>query len=98
MDILASRTLYMSCQAGPGIEPGPSALKASALPIELTWQTHLSKLIAPSTSIIIHYFYEHFDFYILLLWMWQLLIFGSTNIIVNYWVKSMSIIIHTYVN
>ena len=26
----------MSCQAGPGIEPGPSALKASALPIELT--------------------------------------------------------------
>ena len=29
----------MSCQAGPGIEPGPSALKASALPIELTWQT-----------------------------------------------------------
>ena len=28
----------MSCQAGPGIEPGPSALKASALPIELTWQ------------------------------------------------------------
>ena len=38
MDILVSRTLYMSCQAGPGIEPGPSALKASALPIELTWQ------------------------------------------------------------
>ena len=33
MDILVSRTLYMSCQAGPGIEPGPSAL-----PIELTWQ------------------------------------------------------------
>ena len=29
----------MSCQAGPGIEPGPSALKESALPIELTWQT-----------------------------------------------------------
>ena len=29
----------MSCQVGPGIEPGPSALKASALPIELTWQT-----------------------------------------------------------
>ena len=27
----------MSCQAGPGIEPGPSALKASALPIELTY-------------------------------------------------------------
>ena len=25
MDILVSRTLYMSCQAGPGIEPGPSA-------------------------------------------------------------------------
>ena len=41
MDILVSRTLYMSCQAGPGIEPGPSALKASALPIELTWQTIL---------------------------------------------------------
>ena len=39
MDILVSRTLYMSCQAGPGIEPGPSALKASAFPIELTWQT-----------------------------------------------------------
>ena len=39
MDIRVSRTLYMSCQAGPGIEPGPSALKASALPIELTWQT-----------------------------------------------------------
>ena len=38
MDILVNRTLYMSCQAGPGIEPGPSALKASALPIELTWQ------------------------------------------------------------
>ena len=30
----------MSCQAGPGIEPGPSALKASALPIELTWQMY----------------------------------------------------------
>ena len=41
MDILVSRTLYMSCQAGPGIEPGPSAPKASALPIELTWQTNL---------------------------------------------------------
>ena len=40
MDILVNRTLYMSCQAGPGIEPGPSALKASALPIELTWQTN----------------------------------------------------------
>ena len=39
MDILVSRTLYMSCQAGQEIEPGPSALKASALPIELTWQT-----------------------------------------------------------
>ena len=39
MDIHVSRTLYMSCQAGPGIEPGPSALKASALPIKLTWQT-----------------------------------------------------------
>ena len=38
MDIRVSRTLYMSCQAGPGIEPGPSALKASALPIELTCQ------------------------------------------------------------
>ena len=35
MDILVSRTLYMSCQAGPGIEPGPSAMKASVLPIEL---------------------------------------------------------------
>ena len=29
----------MFCQTGLGIEPGPSALKASALPIELTWQT-----------------------------------------------------------
>ena len=38
MDILVCRTRYMSCQAGPGIEPGPSALKASALPIEITWQ------------------------------------------------------------
>ena len=35
MDILVSRTLYMSCQAGSEIEPGPSALKASAL----LWQT-----------------------------------------------------------
>ena len=34
----------MSCEAGPGIEPGPSALKASALPIELTWQTILKPL------------------------------------------------------
>ena len=29
MDILVNRPLYMSCQAGPGLEPGPSALKAS---------------------------------------------------------------------
>ena len=37
----------MSCQAGAGLEPGPSALKASALPIELTWQTreHLIECI-----------------------------------------------------
>ena len=35
----------MSCQAGPGIEPGPSALNASALPIELTWQTNLDHRI-----------------------------------------------------
>ena len=54
MDILVSRTLYMSCQAGPGIEPRPSALKPSALPIELTWQTfsiskkHLIQLITKS--------------------------------------------------
>ena len=41
MDILVNRTLYMSYQAGPGIEPGPSALKASALPIELTWQKYV---------------------------------------------------------
>ena len=49
MDILVSRTLYMSCQAGPGIEPGPSALKASALPIDLTWQTkdNLLSIITP---------------------------------------------------
>ena len=33
----------MSCQAGPGIEPGPSALKASALPIELTWRYNKDK-------------------------------------------------------
>ena len=39
MDILVSRTLHMSCQAAWGIEPGPSALKASALPIELTVPT-----------------------------------------------------------
>ena len=39
MDIFVSKTLYMSCQARPGIEPVPSAPKASALPIELTWQT-----------------------------------------------------------
>ena len=31
----------MSCQARPGIKPGPSALKASTLHIELTWQTQL---------------------------------------------------------
>ena len=35
----------MTCQAGPGIEPGPSALKASALPIELTWQTKMTIMI-----------------------------------------------------
>ena len=46
MDILVNRTLYMSCQAGPGIEPGPSALKASALPIELTWQTKFEVKVA----------------------------------------------------
>ena len=48
MDILINRTLYMSCQAGPdrGVRtqdhpnPEPSALKASALPIEQTWQTY----------------------------------------------------------
>ena len=44
MDILVSRTLYMSCQAGPGIGPGPSALKASALPIEPTWQKSTSQI------------------------------------------------------
>ena len=35
----------MSCQAGPGIEPGPSALKASAHPIELAWQTNGKNMI-----------------------------------------------------
>ena len=40
MDIRVSRTLYMSCQAGPGIEPEPSALKARVLPIELTWHNY----------------------------------------------------------
>ena len=54
MDIRVSRTLYMSCQAGPGIEPGPSALKASALPIELTWQT---------TSVIMEWWTELYDSY-----------------------------------
>ena len=49
MDILVSRTLYMSCQAGPGIEPGPSALKASALPIELTWQMTSRRHLTKST-------------------------------------------------
>ena len=44
MDILVSRTLYMSCQAGPGIEPGPSALKASDLPIELNSMLSLIKI------------------------------------------------------
>ena len=29
----------MACQAGPVIEPVPSALKASAFFIELMWQT-----------------------------------------------------------
>ena len=48
MDILVSRTLYMSCQAGQGIEPGPSALKASALPIELRWQTNFMEYIVSS--------------------------------------------------
>ena len=46
MDILVSRTLYMSCQAVPGIEHGPSALKESALPIELTWQTQKNRELA----------------------------------------------------
>ena len=50
MDILVSRTLYMSCQAGPGIEPGPSVLKASALPIELTCQTYMYGMSQQSTS------------------------------------------------
>ena len=67
MEILVSRTLYMSCQAGPGIEPGPSVLKASALPIELTWHCmwcrtirfnliHYENIIAPLLSI----FYRKF--------------------------------------
>ena len=63
MDILVSRTLYMSCQPGPGIEPGPSALKASALPIELTWQTieltwqtlHYKSLTVVRTQTFPHY-------------------------------------------
>ena len=41
MDILVNRTLYRSCQAGPGYEPGTSALKASALPIEQGLETAL---------------------------------------------------------
>ena len=47
IDILVNRTLYMSCQAGPGIEPGPSALEASALPIEITWQLAINLMIVP---------------------------------------------------
>ena len=35
----SQQNTVMSCQAGLGYEPGPSDLKASALPIELTWQT-----------------------------------------------------------
>ena len=57
MDILVSRTLYMSCQAGPGIEPGPSALKASALPIELTWQT--MKLLFYHFNNMIKYYFNN---------------------------------------
>ena len=45
----------MSCQAGQGIEPGPSALKASALPIELTWQTKVDILLLN----IVGYLVEH---------------------------------------
>ena len=38
----------MSWQTGPGFEPAPSALKASALPIELTWQRKSSTNISDS--------------------------------------------------
>ena len=55
MDILVSRTLYMSCQAGLVIEPGPSALKASALSIELTWQTYIYIYISNKYSVILFY-------------------------------------------
>ena len=61
MDILVSRTLYMSCQAGPGIEPGPSALKASALPIgsmgnimEYSGLLEVIQLIYPGSTMAIH--------------------------------------------
>ena len=56
----------MSCQAGPGIEPGSSALKASALPIELTWQVYspfsdrvglpLHNILSPFPSVMDHHF------------------------------------------
>ena len=39
MDNLINRSLYMSCHANLDSNPGPSALKASAVPNELTWQT-----------------------------------------------------------
>ena len=42
----------MSCQAGPGIEPVLSALKASALPIKLTWQTIVNIAAVVSYSVV----------------------------------------------
>ena len=76
MDILVSRTLYMSCQAGPGIEPGPSALKASALPIELTWQT----------CVLICYYvyhYEHFMCCIVCVCITYYCIYGMFPLMLN---------------
>ena len=57
----------MSCQAGPGIEPGPPALKASALPIELTWQTKHGYQKNALLSICHSLFASHLN-YGLLLW------------------------------
>ena len=58
MDILVIRTLYMSCHARPGIEPGLSALKASALPIELTSQKHASSIYNKNDVSLIEIVYE----------------------------------------
>ena len=41
MDIRINRTQYIRLpRPGRSMNPGPSSLKSSALPIELTWQTN----------------------------------------------------------